>query len=404
MVSRDSWFSGNSTPRYVCEKDCKRQSSHASPGQPVCNLLWAQWLRSKVRVSSKDEENNHHRRVSGSGSKLDSDSANPFQLAAVDALNVAEAPLLPILSRQARFPNRSSSDVPPALSPSSATNPYARPYTRHTRVRRSPSSIRTSPKFLYFRDASTNVVVRLTCPDCSRGDFPRVQSLLNHCRIQHGREFGSHDECIRGCAVQVPADEETWVIENGSELRQSGLPSLRRLFEIAVGGAGSPLGTASTNDTSTGQPAVGQEDDRSQERENSQGPTPIPLSSTHLSRTLGHHAESPALAPFLGRASKRRGIMTHDENTPVDIDGGEEASVRRRWHKSFIHRSRARPSLDIAISTPAETPVPQCTPNIAPVTQGTRFHVVARVTISDRSLWIPVGEYHLGKWQPLANL
>lgn len=350
-----------------------------------------------MRASSRDEENNHLRRVSGSGSKLDSDSANPFQLAAADALNVAEAPLLPILSRQARFPNRSYSDVPPASSPSSATNPYARPYTRHTRLRRSPSSIRTSPKFLYFRDASTNVVVRLTCPDCSRGDFPRVQSLLNHCRIQHGREFGSHDECIRGCAVQVPADEETWVIENGSELRQSGLPSLRRLFEIAVGGAGSSLGITSTNDTSTGQPAVSQEDDRSQERENSQGPTHIPLSSTHLSRTLGHHAESPALAPFLGRASKRRGIMTHDENTPVDIDGGSEASVRRRWHKSFIHRSRARPSLDIAIATPAETPVPQCTPNIAPVTQGTRFHVVARVTISDRSLWIPVGEYRHGK-------
>ena len=336
------------------------------------------------------------RHVSGLGPKLDSASVNPFQLAAADALNVAEAPLLPILSRQARFPNRSSSDVP-AMSPSSATNPYARPYTRHTRLRRSPSSIRTPPQFLYYRDASTNAIVRLICPDCSRGDFPRVQSLLNHCRIQHGREFGSHDECIRGCAVQVPADEETWVIENGSELRQSGLPSLRRLFEIAVGGASSSLGITSTNASSTGQPGVGQEDVRSQEREIPQDSTPIPLSSTHLSRTLGHHAESPALAPFLGRASKRRGIMTHDENTPVDIDGGEEALVRRRWHKPFIHRSRARPSLDIAIASPAETPAPQCTPNITPITQGTRFHVVARVTISDRSLWIPVGGYRRGE-------
>lgn len=336
------------------------------------------------------------RHVSGLGPKLDSASANPFQLAAADALNVVEAPLLPILSRQARFPNRSSSDVP-AMSPSSTTNPYARPYTRHTRLRRSPSSIRTPPKFLYFRDASTNVIARLMCPDCSRGDFPRVQSLLNHCRIQHGREFGSHDECIRGCAVQVPADKETWVIENGSELRQSGLPSLRRLFEIAVGGASSSLGIASTHDFSTGQPGVGQEDDRSQERDISQDSTPIPLSSTHLSRTLGHHAESPALAPFLGRAYKRRGIMTHDENTPVDIDGGEEALVRRRWHKPFIHRSRARPSLDIAIATPAENPAPQCTPNITHITQGTRFHVVARVTVSDHSLWIPVGGYRRGE-------
>ena len=396
MASRDSWFSGSSTPRYVCEKDCERQSSHASPGQHVCNLLWARWLKIRVRVSSKDAENYTHHLfcVSGPGPKPDSASANPFQLAAADALNVAEAPLLPILSRQARFPHRSFSDASPALPPSSSMNPYARPYTRHTRLRRSPSSIRTSPKFLYFRDASTKVLVRLTCPDCSRGDFPRVQSLLNHCRIQHGREFGSHDECIRGCAVQVPADDETWVIENGSELRQSGLPSLRRLFEIAVGGTGSSLGTTSTNDTSAGQPVIGRGDDHPQEREVSQDSTPIPLSSTHLSRTLGHHAESPALAPFLGRASKRRRIMTHDENIPVNIGGREEALVRRRWHKPFIHRSRARPSLDIAIATPAETPASQCTPNIAPVTQGTRFHVVARVTISDRSLWIPAGEYH----------
>jgi hypothetical protein len=29
----------------VCERDCKRQWSHALPGQPVCNLLWALWAR-----------------------------------------------------------------------------------------------------------------------------------------------------------------------------------------------------------------------------------------------------------------------------------------------------------------------------------------------------------------------
>jgi hypothetical protein len=215
---------------------------------------------------------------------------------------------------------------------------------------------------------------------------------LNHCRLQHGREFGSHDDCIRGCAVHVSKDEESWIIENGSELRQSGLPSLRRLFEIAVGSASS-LGIASATDASTRQLGVCQEDNRIQEEETPQVSTPIhTLSSTHLSRTLGHHAESPALAPFLGRAPKRRGIMVHDENTPVDIDGGKQTLVRRRWRKPFIHRSRARPSLDVVI--PAEAPVPQCNPVI---TQGTRFHVVARVTISDRSLWIPVGGYHHGE-------
>ena len=299
--------------------------------------------------------------------------------------------MLPILSRQARFINRPT-DIAPAPSPTSSTNLYSRPYTRHTRLRRSSPTIQTPPKFLYFRDASTDTVARLTCPDCSRSDFPRVQSLLNHCRLQHGREFGSHDDCIRGCAVHVSKHEESWIIENGSELRQSGLPSLRRLFEIAVGSASS-LGIASATDASAKQLGVCQADDRIQEEETPQASTPIlTLSSTHLSRTLGHHAESPALAPFLGRAPKRRGIMVHDENTPVDIDGRKQTLVRRRWRKPFIHRSRARPSLDVAIA--AEAPVPQCH---AVITQGTRFHVVARVTISDRSLWIPVGGYPRGE-------
>jgi hypothetical protein len=218
---------------------------------------------------------------------------------------------------------------------------------------------------------------------------------LNHCRIQHGREFGSHDDCIRGCAVHVPVDEEAWVIENGSELRQGGLPSLRRLFEIAVGSTGTSLEIASTNGTSTAQPNICQEDSHVSERVSPQASASLPtLSSTHLSRTLGHHADSPALAPFLGRAAKRRGIVVHDENIPVDIDGGGHSDLRRRWYKPFIHRSRARPALDAGI--PAETPIPQYTPSVNPVAQGTRFHIVTRVTISDRSLWIPIGGYRCG--------
>ena len=333
---------------------------------------------------------------SGENLKVDIAAANPFQLAAVDALNLAEAPLLPILSREARFLTRPTPNVTPPPSATSSTNPYSRPYARHTRLRRSPSTIRTPPKFLYFRDVTTNTIARLLCPDCSRGDFPRVQSLLNHCRIQHGREFSSHDDCIRGCAVHVQADEEAWVIENGSELRHGGLPSLRRLFEIAVGSSGTPLEIASKIGTSTTQPNVNQEDSHVSERGSPQVSTfLLSPTSTHLSRTLGHHADSPALAPFLGRATKRRGIVVQDENTPVDIVSGNQVDPGRRWNKPFMHRSRARPALDVEI--PAETPIPQYTPNVNPVAQGTRFHIVARVTISDRSLWIPIGGYRCGR-------
>jgi hypothetical protein len=326
--------------------------------------------------------------------KVDIAAANPFQLAAVDALNLAEAPLLPILSREARFLTRPTPNATPPPSATSSTNPYSRPYARHTRHRRSPSTIRTPPKFLYLRDVTTNAVARLLCPDCSRGDFPRVQSLLNHCRIQHGREFSSHDDCIRGCAVHVPAGEEAWVIENGSELRHGGLPSLRRLFEIAVGSSGTPLEVASKNPISTIQSNVDREDNHVSELPQVSTSLPTPT-STHLSRTLGHHADSPALAPFLGRAAKRRGIVVHDENTPVNIVSGDQVDLKRGWNKPFIHRSRARPALDVEI--PAETSIPQYTPNVNPVAQGTRFHIVARVTISDRSLWVPIGGYRCGR-------
>lgn len=315
-------------------------------------------------------------------------SANVFQLAAADALHIAETPLLPILSRESHFPPHFTSEAVPTPSATSSTNPYTRPYTRHTRLRRSPSSIRPPSQHLYIRDSSTNTIARLACPDCSREDFPRVQSLLNHCRIQHAREFGSHDECIRGCAIQVPADEEAWVIENGSELRNVSLPSLQRLFEMAVGDVGSPLEISQVNNPSSVLQDVSPEHNTVTGRECLLSSTSA-HTSTHLSRTLGHHVDTPALAPFLGRAPKRRSITTYDENAPVDIDGSAHVIPgRRQWRMPLTHRSRARPALDLMI--PVDTPLPKLTSHVAPVTQGTRFHIVARVTISDRSLWIPI--------------
>ncbi|KAI9443449.1 hypothetical protein H4582DRAFT_1924809 [Lactarius indigo] len=338
---------------------------------------WATCLQTSLSAVREDH---------GSESTGDT-GANVFQLAAADALHVAETPLIPILSRESRFPSRFTSEAIPTPPATSSTNPYARPYTRLARSRRSPSSIRPAPQHLYIRDSSTNTIARLACPDCSRGDFPRVQSLLNHCRLQHGREFGSHDECIRGCAVQVPVDEEAWIIENGSELRNVSLPSLRRLFEMAVGNVSSPLEIAPVNDAPSVHQDVSPEHITVSGREILRSSAPT-HASTHLSRTLGHHVDTPALAPFLGRAPKRRSITTYDENAPVDIDGSLHVTPGRRWRIPLTHRSRARPALDLII--PVDASLHQLTPHVAPVTQGTRFHIVSRVTISDRSLWIPI--------------
>ncbi|KAI0264001.1 hypothetical protein BC834DRAFT_885036 [Gloeopeniophorella convolvens] len=349
-------------------------------------IAWASRLQNCLSsaTDTRDLGNNH-----------DSANVNPFHLAAADALHVIETPLLPILSREARFSSRNALDVASTPSAVTTANPYARPHTRHTRLRRSPPVARPTPIHIFVRDPATNAVARLACPDCSRTDFTRVQSLLNHCRIQHGREFSNHDECIRACAARVSTDDEAWVTENGTELRNISLPSVRRLFEIAVGSVTSPLDIAASDHLPANYQSSSQGNTPSTERESSQ-PSPTPTTahtSTHLSRTLGHHADTPALAQFLGRAPKRRGITIHDENTPVDIDGGLYAATRRRWHMPFTHRSRARPALDIAV--PAETlSQPPTTPNSTPApsadTQGSRFHIVARVAVSDRSLWIPI--------------
>ena len=186
-------------------------------------------------------------------------------------------------------------------------------------------------------------------------------------------------------------DEETWVIDNGTELKNVSLPSLRRLFEMAVGDVGSPLEIPLVNNASSVRQDVSPEHITLSGRETVQSSTSAPT-STHLSRTLGHHVDTPALAPFLGRAPKRRSITMCDENAPVDIDGSSHViPVRRQWRMPLTHRSRARPALDLMI--PVDTPLPQSTFHVAPVTQGTRFHIVARVTISDRSLWIPISKY-----------
>ncbi|KAH9984963.1 hypothetical protein BJV77DRAFT_1071691 [Russula vinacea] len=296
-------------------------------------IAWATCLQSSLGAVTEK----------GPGATVDVAGANPFQLAAADALNIAEAPLL--LSYLAKL----------------ASPRVSLPMSLPRRPRRPPQTLMLGP-------------TRATPSQAIAINYP----LLNHCRIQHGREFGTHDDCIRGCAVQVPVDEEAWVIENGSELRHGGLPSLRRLFEIAVGSTGTSLEIASADGTSTTQL--------------NHTPLPDPWPPRRF----------PALAPFLGRAAKRRGIVVQDENTPVDIDGGDHVDHRRRWHKPLIHRSRARPALDVEV--PAESPIPQYARNVNPVAEGTRFHIVARVTISDRSLWIPIDQRsasspdHTHKW------
>ena len=183
---------------------------------------------------------------------------------------------------------------------------------------------------------------------------------------------------MQACAVIVDdtEGEAEWVLKNGIELRGVSVPSVRRLFEIAVG---------EDRGFIDGFRAGAEENDEDADV----------ISSTYLSKTLGHHKDTPALAPFLGRAPKRRCINIYSHDEEVDIDDTDVTS-KPSWRMSFPHRNKARPELDVVAVTPSTPPRPEaeCNAQLVDVpnnTFGTRFHIIARVVISDRSLWIPPG-------------
>ena len=61
------------------------------------------------------------------------------------------------------------------------------------------------------------------------------------------------------------------------------------------------------------------------------------ITSTYLLRTLGHHKDTPALAPFLGQAPKRRSINTFDKDQDVDINlDDSRPELKVTWHIAFI--------------------------------------------------------------------
>ncbi|KAG1732396.1 uncharacterized protein EDB91DRAFT_1251752 [Suillus paluster] len=269
--------------------------------------------------------------------------------------------------------------IPPKVRPTRTTATKLHPQKKLLYIRLPPSQI----------DVDEQIAV-LTCPTCTRIQFTTLQGLLNHARLAHGIEWASHDACITACAVPVPSSndaEKERVEEEGVEVPWGGsVVGLQRLFERAVGvNLPAPL--------------------LPEERQGAAIP------STLLSRTLGLHADSPALAPFLGRTPKRRCIHAYEEDTEVDIliidtaplrpspslDSREGVERREEgghpWRMAYPHRNRARPELDLIVDVPAF--VDNDTENTAapaiPGSTTSRFHITARVHITDRSLYVSPG-------------
>ncbi|KAG2360642.1 hypothetical protein BDR07DRAFT_1610633 [Suillus spraguei] len=318
-------------------------------------------------------------------------TADDFQEAALDALNAVEVPCAFLYDREesvydeAEPPLRSFSPVAPTQR--ERIPPKVRP------TRTAAAKIHPQKKLLYIRLPPSQIAVDeqiaiLTCPTCTRTQFSTLQGLLNHARLAHGTEWASHDACITACAVPVPSSDEVEkdrVEEEGFEVPWGGsVVGLQRLFERAVG-----VNIPTSLISEEGQGAAGM----------------AAIPSTLLSRTLGLHADSPALAPFLGRVPKRRCIHTYEEDTDVDILSVDTALRRpsprfegreadegggRPWRMTFPHRNRARPELDLVVDAPAfvdNVAENTATPAI-PGSTTSRFHITARVHITDRSLFI----------------
>ena len=316
-----------------------------------------------------------------------------FQDAALDALEALETPSAFIFDT-GFFEEQCPS---PSFSPILPNQPAVQraPKTRSSRTPK-PSQ---QKKHLYIKlpsSTSNSGLAILACPVCSRTQFTTLQGLLNHARLAHGIEWASHDTCITACAIAISADAQNWEAyeRDGVEVPWGGnVVGLRRLFERAVGVDGilsaPPLPHAASD-------------------------VPLECSetapSTLLSRTLGLHADSPALAQFLGRAPRRRCIHVYDEDRYVDITTLDDASLqldtlvseepvypKKGFCMRYPHRNTAREDLDLVVDVPAgvETinvdniSVPASIPG---GTTTSRFHITARIRLEDRSLLLKEGE------------
>ncbi|KAG6891379.1 hypothetical protein C0992_008090 [Termitomyces sp. T32_za158] len=270
--------------------------------------------------------------------KGSSGSTISFKDVALDVASTIEAPLDIIFGPELR------DDV---QSPPVHTARPPRPPPRH-KLPRNPNG-----KFLYIRSSDLNSpydenfvqTYLLRCPECLRQSFTSLQGLLNHARISHGIEWGTHDECVRACAVVDPDLDVETGIEVG--LGPNGiLPGIRSLFQMAVG-VSQVSESMLCGDVETVVAGSRLESD---------------FQSSNLTKTLGLHEDTPALAPFLGKEASRRSIkILGNGDDLVDIEGFDDdgyspngaqvSSVpkvvsnhsHRHWRMHYIHRNDFEP-------------------------------------------------------------
>ncbi|KAH8104757.1 hypothetical protein BXZ70DRAFT_613963 [Cristinia sonorae] len=412
----------------VDERPVKRQRLE-SAGLPTCRQLFLEEIDLEIALRERLQKTIQSRITwalllqDNAARALTSSENTVFRDTSLDALEAIEIPCNVLFNRNVRPTERlvpvvsSTPQVEPLPSAHNAAIPQAAP-SRTRGVNRTPA--RVPPKrLLFLRNNATNPpqIVKLACSDCARTDFSSLQGLLNHCRLRHKREFGSHDECVQSSAILVEGEEQrNWVVANGTEVAGISIPGLRRLFEIAVGGNRDvlpiplPIAPVEPEEEQVAAEIIDMPIPREEPHSKSGSSTPL------LTRTLGYHEDTPALAPFLGRAPKQRCINVDMPDQYVDpfSNTTETSILAKRWRARYAGRSEI-----VAPVTPEEDIVTLSSPKVLQQTVdeqpdseqtisqhvGTRFHIVARVGVEDQSFWITPGKrlqsapHHTHRWR-----
>ncbi|KIM40462.1 hypothetical protein M413DRAFT_161899 [Hebeloma cylindrosporum] len=303
-------------------------------------------------------------------------SGDTFRGVALDALSVVEGQSEYILTHGPAAPPSLNIHLP-------------RPAPRKSLV----SSIKPKPAFLYLRtnalinaeENDQNHLYLLKCPGCSRTSFTSLQGLLNHARLTHSLEWGTHDECIRACAVP----DNDLDVGNGTEVALGpggSLPGLRTIFQMAVGAT---------------QNRVKEDPHDANNKATILDNEASSKAGSHLIQTLGLHEDTPALASFLGKEAVRRQINVFDTNEEIDLENFNTSSHQIRPYKmSFASRNFKEDlgtettqrigveSVNHSDAASVEVPLSQIEMAVAS-NQSSRFHFIARIVITDRSIWIP---------------
>jgi hypothetical protein len=199
--------------------------------------------------------------------------------------------------------------------------------------------------------------------------------------MAHGIEWQNHEDCLSACTPPDPTalSDIGLEISNGVMVSAQALPGVQSLFQMAVDGT---------------RERVDRDEDEGLER------------GLHLTRTLGLHGDTPALAPFLGKEVVRREIKVRaDQDEEVDIFGLDENRGTKRWQRPLRRRNENanmlynEPEKDAKQSTQAEQefePGRQQQQQGQPATaSSSRFHISARIIVTDRSMAIPPGKLSL---------